>query len=642
MCGITGILRLKEPLSNRDRDALVGMSQSIEHRGPDDYGYLFGKQIGFAHRRLSIIGLGDEGKQPIRSKCGRYAMVYNGEIYNFQDLSSELIQAGRQVSGLSDTEVLIEFLVHFGVKQLHRVEGIYAFALWDTREKTLTLARDPFGVKPLYYYVDNDLVVFGSEIKAVISHPDVPRHIDPEALDAYFTFSYIPAPMSGVKKTFQVLPGTLFIVSESGTETKQYYDHDFEPHEISESDALDQLEHLLKRAVNSQIIADVSVGSFLSGGLDSSSIAWMIKTMGLDVRLFSLGFSNPEFDESPIAVETANHLELEIEVEHFSHELADLPEKISAHLDGPFADSSSLAFYILSRCAAQHFKVCLSGDGADEILGGYPTYAASMALERNKWLKSPLAKQAFKIGSKLIPDSGARYPVSSILGRIGQYGALSTPATHASWRRTINESHKSMLYTEAFKNQISRDPITSYSQHFGSSGDLLSNLQQMDVRFYLHNDMLSKVDRMSMANSLEVRVPFLDFELVKFCMGLPERLKIKGGEKKRLLRTLVRPHLPQTVIKKPKTGFNVPIADLLRTTWKSGFLESLADTRGMISEWVNPEVIEKLLAEHVSGKDYRYELYNAYIFALWTRNLRDGWKSKLRLQDVDPSKIQII
>src|SRR5262245_29830313 len=573
MCGIFGVCG--EPADRPESlGVLRAMGKALIHRGPDDQGTHMEPGVGIGMRRLSIIDL-KTGHQPLANEDGSIWTVFNGEIYNYRELTAGLLARGHRFATASDTETLVHLYEDHGADCVRHLRGMFAFALWDARRRTLLLARDRLGIKPLYYAETAHGLVFGSELKAVIASPWVQREIDPRALAAYLRLGYVPDPLSILKGVVKLPPGHVVLVREGRVGFPQRY---WEPtsHFESASKAVDEAEagsrlwELLRDAVRSHLVSDVPVGAFLSGGIDSSAVVGlMARAVGVAVKTFSVGNHEKEFDEAPYARRVAEWFGTE------HHELIVTPQHIGvlddvlAACDEPFADASAIPTYLVARLARFHVKVVLSGDGGDELFAGYDRYAIDQR-ERHLGLMGDMGLGApLRLVSDALPEGarGKNFLRHFSLPRMRRYlDAISLfpdRALHELLEPGAASAHPP-LFAEALRDNRGLDA--------------LSRLQDLDLRTNLPGDILTKVDRMSMAHSLEARVPLLDHPLVEFACALPSDLRLRGGQTKYLLRHILRGRVPVEVLSRPKRGFGVPIRAWFGRHLPNFFRDRLADS----------------------------------------------------------------
>ena len=618
MCGIYGFTS-SGLLERQALERLDTMSRLLVHRGPDGDGTYVDDNMALGHRRLSIIDL-DTGDQPMQDWQKRYVISFNGEIYNFLELRPKLEKAGFHFQTRSDTEVILAAWHVFGQQCVDHFQGMFAFAIWDKQKRQLFLARDRVGKKPLYYYHDKNTFVFASELKAILAFPGIPREIDYEALHYYLTFGYIPAPLT-IFKHIRKLGEASVGLFQNGTFTERTYWNLPEPlsSRISEGEAISQLESLLSDSVESRLISDVPLGAFLSGGIDSSAVVAMMAKSTEQVNTFTIDFAEKRFSELADAKSIAAHCQVNHNVLRVSTQaIHDLP-RIAWHFDEPFADSSAIPTYYVSKMAREHVTVILSGDGGDELFAGYNSY-----LQRDDYaflmlMPAALRRNVFGSLCKVLPIQA---PMRNVL----KYAAYATS----------EDGPGSMgLYPYIKEDIISRD----VSHEFGKSDpirakrelwaqydklDKLTRMQLTDTKMYLPGDILVKVDRMSMANSLETRAPLLDYRMVEFAVGLPVSLKIKDGSSKYILKQMLKPHVPPSILTKSKQGFAVPIGSWFQSDLYPYTRDILLDPRSQHRGLFKPGVVEKVLEFHSQGRrDYGEWIYMLLMLELWFQTFVD-------------------
>src|SRR5579871_441210 len=616
MCGIAGIAGFQQ--KRVAVDEVRRMCDAIYHRGPDDQGYFYSPDVVLGMRRLSIIDLAN-GRQPISNEDGSIHVVFNGEIYNFQSLRNRLEARGHVFRTSSDTEVIVHAYEEYGACCVDHFRGMFVFALWDDNRRRLLLARDRLGIKPLYYGMVNGRLVFASELKAILELPGVDRRLDWESLSHLFSFLTTPRDASiiaGIKK----LEPAHRLIAEPGKalRVERYWDVEFRPdRQKSESEFIEELRGLLEESVQLRMIADVPLGAFLSGGIDSSSVvAAMSKLSSRPVKTFSIGFSEQEYSELAEARTVAKHLGTE------HHELVLEPdvigtiEEIVSYLDEPFGDSSAIPTYMVSKMAAEHVKVVLSGDGGDELFAGYDRYLVEER-ERGATLPRPI-RRILGAAAGLLPEGvrGANYL---------RHRALSGAARYVDSSTLFHGDQKERLFTrDAARHLDLHDAEAARRTSLRETpGHGLSRLQLHDLGTYLPLDVLTKVDRMSMAHSIEVRVPLLDHKLVEFAATIPAHMRLRDGRSKYIFRQAMRGILPDSIIDRPKRGFAIPLG-----RWFRGQLDNYCSTvffsqacrdRGIL----NPAYLRKLLWMHRDGRDLDLHLWTLVSFELWCRQFLD-------------------
>ena len=621
MCGIYGRLERHGPLVRSTADLLA--VRRLEHRGPDDDGVWCGARAFLGMRRLSVIDVGG-GHQPIGNEDGSIQVVYNGEIYNFRELRAELEAHGHRFVTRSDTEVIVHGYEEWGEAVLDRLNGMFALALWDGRSDTLLVARDRLGVKPLYYYVDPGRLIFASEIKAILAHPDVPRDVDPTGLLNYFAYGHAVGEQTIYRGIRKLLPGHLLRVRGHAIETRVWWNP--VPGALtamSLAECAAEVRRLLEDSVRLRLIADVPLGAFLSGGLDSSAVvAIMARQMDRPVQTFAIGFEfGAEFNELPDArlvsahIGTAHH-ELVIR----PRDLVDTLQTLVYHFDEPFGDAACFPTYLVSRLARQHVTVALTGEGGDELFGGYRRYLAArwigMLRRATGGLAGPvmspfLALPRFRRVKKLVEAAGTR-------GEAARYAGFL--------RVFSDEALRDLLDARYEQAAQAYDALDVYRRHFldARAADELNRYMYVDMKTWLADTYLEKVDKTSMAVSLEARVPLLDYRLVEFALTIPSSFKMRGGVTKRVLREAVRDLLPERTMRKPKHGFAVPTDPWFRGELKQFAFDVLLDPSTRRRGYVRTAEVERLWDEHQQGREVRNShLWLLLNFELWARQYLD-------------------
>ena len=621
MCGITGVYSFGGHSVQIDESALQLAVASLKKRGPNANGYKIIGSVGLGHTRLSIMDTSSAANQPFVEASGRYVLIFNGEIFNFLSLKDNLISSGETFETTSDTEVLFKLLIHYGERALVMLNGFFAFAFYDRDQDKLLLARDRFGVKPLVYYQNDSIFAFASEMKALLAY-NIPKVLDGVSLYQYLQLNYIPGNHSIYQGVEKLAPGTFMVIQPHGSETHAYYSipnvitREAQDYATSQS----QLVHLLDDAVRLRLVADVPLGLFLSGGIDSSVITALASRHNNNLRTFSIGYKdNPYFDETNYAQLVADKFKTQHTVFSLTSDdlLSDLDEMLE-YIDEPFADSSALAVYILSKRTRKEVTVALSGDGADELFSGYNKHAAEWNI-RHRHVLNLTARIAGPL-AYLLPKS-RNNPVSNLFRKVERYyeGLRLSPAErYWRWCSLANEKEASQLFAREFS-------VTDYHQrkahllrHFEEDKSINAVLRS-DVDMVLPNDMLVKVDMMSMANGLEIRNPFLDYRVVEFAFSLPTEQKINGQMKKRIVQDAFRDILPHELYNRPKHGFEVPLLQWMRNELKSRILEvtnkDFIQSQGIFS----PEAVQALLSQLFSNNpgDSPSRVWALFIFQRW-------------------------
>ncbi len=635
MCGFSGYLSTKQ---FEHQGLLNKMGLAIEHRGPDASGIWFDVTdgIGFCHRRLSIIDLSEAGSQPMLSYTGRYVIVFNGEVYNFLDIKKELEITGRgNWRGHSDTEIILAGFEVWGFEEtLKRMLGMFAIALWDRENKELFLARDRMGEKPLYYGWQGQTFMFGSELKALRQHPEFRKEICMEALGQFFKYGCTTSGISIYKGIKKLKPGTFCKISLSDKDVKHftYWDldkciHTNQPENNSIVENINQLEYLLTDAVSKQMIADVPLGAFLSGGVDSSVIvALMQKKSNKAIKTFSVGFNEKGFDEAVYAKEVARHLGTDHTEMYVSAEEAQSVIPLLAGIyDEPFADSSQIPTYLVSKFAKTKVTVALSGDAGDELFAGYGKYLSV----NNTWRVLSKVPKGFRkeFGKFLVSKSvskwdsfymgiGAVMPAKYMLTDFGTKMHKFASMLNVSSQSELHEGFTAhwdineILTTPAINNIYNLEELKNIS--------FIEKMMLLDAKTYLPDDILVKVDRAAMANSLETRIPLLDHRIVEFALNLPLNLKIREGKGKWILREVLYRHVPKALIERPKMGFCIPLDIWLRGPLKEWATDILSPANLDKHGFLNKQIIYQRLEEHISGrKNWQNELWDVLMFQSW-------------------------
>lgn len=630
MCGICGIVKTSEgePISPL---LLSSMLQTIIHRGPDDEGIHIEKNVALGTRRLSIIDL-ERGHQPLANEDRSIWVSHNGEVYNFPSLREELKGRGHIFTTKTDTETIVHSYEEWGEDFVQKLRGMFAFALWDAREGKLLLVRDRIGIKPLYYtLLDDKTLVFGSELKAIIAHPAVKRSLEPRALDLYLTLEYVPAPFSIFKKIYKLPAGFLLIYKEGRIQIKKYWDvkPPTLPHEkISKTtlpSLMDRLYSLLKEAVELRLISDVPLGAFLSGGIDSSTIVGLMRELGASpLKTFSIGFEEASYNELRYARGIAQKFETEHEEFILKPQALDLTRKLIFHLDEPFGDFSIFPTYLVSLMARSKVKVILSGDGGDEIFGGYEHYQAQKISELPS--VNPLAKSLSPIFKKF-PPRAKKKGLWNKMRRYLQGFEHSEELRHLRWMMFLSKENKENLYSqslienlEGIKDIHETEPFKEIFHRLNHFDPISAELY-LDLKTYLVDDILVKVDRMSMATSLEARVPLLDHKVVEFAFQIPGELRLHGFETKWIFKKTMERLLPKDNIYRSKEGFSIPIRHWLRKELKDLMLDYLNERRIREEGFFNFAPIKAMMEAHLQGREnYSHQLWALLVFEIWKEN----------------------
>jgi asparagine synthase (glutamine-hydrolysing) len=638
MCGISGFLNTASSHCAERLEALaIAMAASLAHRGPDDQGVWSDAEagIGLSQRRLSIVDLSPAGHQPMISADGRFAVVYNGEVYSFREIRADLEGRGHVFRGHSDTEVILEAIAVFGIEAtVKRLIGMFAIALWDRKERTLTLIRDRLGIKPLYWAKFGGLFLFGSELKALRAHPEWTARIDRPAVAAFLRHSYVPAPHSIYEGVHKLEPGTILTLPWGGEpRIAKYWDARqvalsgiANPLRDSDGDLTDQLEKLLVDAVGRRMIADVPLGAFLSGGVDSSMVVALMRAANAGkVKTFTIGFETAGFDEAPHAAAIARHLGTEhTELTVTARQGLDVVPRLAEWYDEPFADSSQIPTYLVSEMTRRHVTVALSGDGGDELFAGYNRYQMATQFWRAMSLMpGPVRKGTAAALTGVSADQWSRWlaflPDRIRPAHIGDKlhkvaSVLKVDDRNALYRRIVSfwEPTDLMPGTNEPRGVLWD---ASVADQFPN---LLDRMQFLDLVTYLPDDILTKVDRASMAVGLEARVPLLDHRVVEFAWRLPREAKLRGGVSKWLLKQVLYRHVPPALIDRPKMGFGIPLAEWLRGPLRD-WAEALLDEQNLLeSGLLDAKLVRQYWTEHLRGsRNWQHLLWMVLMLQAW-------------------------
>ena len=640
MCGLTGFWEFKQATTNDLEETLRKMSSTLMPRGPDSEGTWVdaNSRLGMGHRRLAIQDLSLSGHQPMHSASGRFVIAYNGEMFNAEEIREEFAKTGKHFKGHSDTEVLVEACDTWGVtKAVKKMVGMFAFALWDRKEQTLYLVRDRLGIKPLYWGIINNVLFFGSQPKSFRPHPKFEAEIDSEALPSYFRFNYIPGPFSIYKDINKLEPGHILEINANGIAKKNcYWDLPnialagvSSSKNLSTQEWIERLESLLKDSIKKRMISDVPLGAFLSGGIDSSTVVALMQAQSdRPIKTFSIGFHEQGYNEAQHAKEVAQHLGTDHHEQYLSAKQAqDIIPSLAEWYDEPFADSSQIPTYLVSRMAREHVTVCLSGDGGDELFAGYNRYFVGLKIwNRIKHCPPALrnvmaasirlfSPNTWDMFGKFIPES--KRP--SLLGdKAHKFADILEKSSAKDYYLSLvsqwqNPRALVLGQHETFMN-VWKEEVLSSEHHF------LEWMQLQDMLTYLPEDILAKVDRASMAVSLEARVPIIDHRVVELSWQIPRSLKIRNGKSKWILREILKKYVPEELFDRPKMGFGVPIGDWLRDDkalrpWAE---ELLNPQKIRQQHHLNASLVQKKWEEHLSGKrNWQHALWSILMFQAW-------------------------
>ncbi len=637
MCGITGFFNTTSNGRNDSKTVISRMTDRLKHRGPNDEGIWLNQDDGVAlgHRRLSIIDLSSTGSQPMHSQNGRYVIAYNGEIYNFLDLKKQLQTKSYNFTGHSDTEVLLALISEYGLElALKSISGMFAFALWDKQTKTLHLARDRIGEKPLYYGLVNGAFVFGSELKAICSYPGFQNPISRPSVGLFLQYGYVPAPHSIYENIYKLTPGTYLTINHSNIRVlpspTRYWSASqvaeegiTNPLMLTDADAIHRIDELLNTTVRNQMLSDVPIGALLSGGIDSSLVtALMQANSATRIKTFTIGFNDKTYNEAEYAKAIAQHLKTDhTELYVDATQALSVIPKLPTIYDEPFADSSAIPTFLISQLAKQHVSVCLSGDGGDELFGGYNRYL----LGKNVWKKIALFPYPIRLILRklLLSVSPTRWDQ---LLKFAQYPMIGDKLHKLASTFTVKSQDQ--FYQHLISQwHNTNELVETYPQNNGDTQILLHQLEEMDfiekmmisdTQFYLPDDIMVKVDRATMSVGLESRAPYLDHHLVELMWKLPLNMKVRNHTTKWVLREVLSKYVPSHLFERPKMGFGVPLDAWLRgplREWAEELLSKIGNEQQGI---LKPEPILEKWKEHLSGKrNWQYQLWTVLMFQAW-------------------------
>jgi asparagine synthase (glutamine-hydrolysing) len=639
MCGIAGAVwtEAAEPI---DHQTLVRMTDMLRHRGPDDDGFYEsdvqthqypGSVAGVAlgHRRLSIIDVAG-GKQPLANEDESVWVVLNGEIYNYRDLHRRLEGSGHHFRTTSDTETLVHLYEDEDVGFLEHIEGMFVLAIWDARQRQLVLARDRLGKKPLVYREERGRLLFASELKSLLQVSDVPRDIDPSAVDEYLTYQYVPHPNTIFRGMRKLPPAHYAIYRDGRLRVGCYWQPDL-AREVArpEREYREELRERLTQAVENRLQSEVPLGAFLSGGIDSSIIVALMQQLSRErVKTFSIGFPVAEFDETSYAREVARHLGTEHYEERVEPDCVAILPKLMWHYDEPFADSSAIPTYYVSEITRRHVTVALSGDGGDELFAGYKRYLAVRLAAAFDRLPRPLRAALAGPYWQLLPASGRQASRARQFKRFASALGRSRERRYFEWMSIFNETQRAGLYTDEFLSRLpDSDPFdflrVAFDRVRGRDGVTCASL--VDLVTYLPCDLMTKVDIASMANSLECRAPFLDYHVVELAAAMPVKLKLRRGVGKRILLDTFGSLLPRSLLSRPKMGFGVPLGHWFRRELRDFARDVLLDEATLSRGFFRPQAVRRLVEDHQAGIfDHGFRLWSLLVFELWQRQWVDS------------------
>jgi asparagine synthase (glutamine-hydrolysing) len=611
MCGIAGQFNFNG--QGIDRDMLKKMALAVSHRGPDDGGLFIDSSVGLGHRRLAIIDLSEKGRQPMADDKGEVYIVFNGEIYNFKELRGGLEKDGVVFSSGTDTEIIIYLYKKYSFDCLKYLRGMFAFAIWDSRKKLLFIARDRLGKKPLKYYQDGNSFIFASELKAILKNPAVKKEIDHQAIDEYLSFKYVPAPKTGFKNIKKLAPGHFLIIKNNGdVSEKSYWDLNFnEKENLKEEEWLEKIEEKIKESVAIRLASDVPLGAHLSGGIDSGLItALMAENTGKRIKTFSIGFEESKYNELPFARLVAEKYNTDHHEFIVKPDAAGLLPKLAYYYEEPYADASAIPYWHLSETTKKHITVALNGDGGDENFAGYERHLAPQIYRSLRLI--PAKHILFKISSAFSANSGKAAKIAKVL-------AADRSNLCSFYLDTVSyfaKEDKKRLYADGISSISGR--IFDFSEKIIANNDL-DKILQLGLKTHLPDDLLVKADIASMAHGLEMRSPLLDIELTELAARIPAELKMKGGQKKYLLKKIAVKYLPHECVYRPKHGFTVPL-----NYWFKGKMQNYLQENILSADFLetgfNKYEIKRLLKDHQNNRqNNENKLYALLMLSLWKK-----------------------
>ncbi len=636
MCGIAGIVDSKG--NNIDSLLLKAMCDEMVHRGPDDEGVYVSEvkgegwraKAGLGHRRLSIIDLSPAGHQPMCNEDGTIWIVMNGEIYNFLELRKSLEGNGHRFKSKTDTEVILHLYEDKGLGCVKELRGMFAFAIWDGRKQRLMLARDRIGKKPLLYSQVSNKLIFASEFKALLKHPEISKEIDNEAVHHYLTYLCIPAPLTIFSKIKKIPPAHILVYQDNKLSLEKYWELNFyDKIRIKEEDAVEHITALLKDAVKVRLVSDVPLGVLLSGGVDSSCVtAFMSQLKGKDVRTFSVGFDDNQFNELPYAKLVADYFATGHTQEYITPDTMSVLPEIVGHYGEPFGDSSALPTYYVCKAAGRKVKVALNGDGGDEVFGGYRRHLANYMAETYGPMAKALNRSPLKMFFRMFPDRPSKPNSLGSVRRFLDAAELGRPQRYMRWIGFFSEEFKRDIYTDGFNAKTrAMDSGVFLTELFSKANglDSIDAALRIDTLFGLQADLLVKMDIASMANSLETRSPLLDQNIMEFMASLPSDLKIRNFKLKYIFKKSLHSLVPDRILKRPKRGFAVPVDRWFRGPLREYLIKTILSEKALDRGYFEPDKLRRVVEAHVSYKnDYGQHLWGLLILELWHRGFIDA------------------
>lgn len=614
MCGICGIYDSNQ--RNIDKKLIISMMDSLKHRGPDDFGFFFDNHVALGHRRLSIIDL-KTGKQPVYNEDQSITIVYNGEIYNFQEIKKELETKGHKFYTNTDTEVIVHAYEEYGESCLNHFNGMFAFAVWDSVKKQLFLARDRLGVKPVYYYFNGSKLLFASELKSILKDVSINRQVDLESLNHFFAYEYIPSPMTIFQGINKLSPAHYLILKNNKISLHSYWDINFKESNKNKQYFIKNIPEQLKESVRKRLISDVPLGAFLSGGIDSSAIVSLMSQLTDNVKTFTIGFEQESYSESKDARLIAEKFNTDHHEKIVSSEdIIQLLSPITKEIDEPFGDLSIFPTYLVSQFAGKYVKVVLSGDGGDELFAGYDWYLANKLNDYYRFIPGHrfILPGLFKELKQTEKSKG----VINKTKRFIEGTSMPDNLMHIRWMTSFDKSAQQDIYS---KKIGLTDPFNLITSYFSKAKGSLNKMQYVDIKTYLPDDILTKVDRASMLNSLEARTPFLDYTFVEFAATIPQKYNLHFFDRKYIFKKSMQSFLPKETLYKSKQGFTMPMKQWLRTDLKDFMLETLSEKKTKEIGFLNQEYINKVINQHLlRKKDNQRQIWAMMNFHIWYEN----------------------
>jgi asparagine synthase (glutamine-hydrolysing) len=626
MCGIVG--QLRPAGSPVDANLIERMCAGLEHRGPDSRGVHRDERAGLGIQRLRVIDL-NTGDQPIYNEDRSVVVVLNGEIYNYRELRAELQARGHVFATQGDTEVIVHLYEEHGADCVRHLHGMFAFALWDRRSDALLLARDRVGKKPLFYALRDGVLSFASEMGALLADDDIPREVDHTALDRFLAFGYVPTPLTAIRGVRKLPPAHTLELCEGRVTLQRYWQLDYANKlDAPVEELCERIREALRAATRRRLISDVPLGAFLSGGIDSSAVvAAMAEASSEPVRTFSIGFDNQQFDELPHARRISEQFGTVHEEFRVRADAVEVVPRIIRHYGEPFADSSAIPSFYLAEMTRRHVTVALNGDGGDESFGGYTRYVANATADRLDRLPAPLRRALSAAGGR-IPDRGDVSSMANRARRMASGLALDGAGRYARYVSWFDAAQRSALYTPEFAASLDAQPAEALIAAVweGASGrSAIDRMLETDVSTYLVDDLIAKIDIATMAHGLEARSPLLDHQLMELAASIPAELKVRGREKKWILRQALRGWLPDEVLDRPKQGFSVPLSSWLRADLRDWAGEVLLDPSTLDRGYFEPEAVRRLLDRHAAGADGDAKrIWSLVMLELWHREFVDA------------------